>query len=88
MAGKSTRNRLEHGAAEIDRYRRIAHDSAAIERLLVDLFLDAHGKPPNEIALDLDATDEPRTPAKGTATRKGGSFMATTTATATCRSMS
>ena len=27
--------------------------------LLVDLFLDAHGKPPKEIVLDLDATDDP-----------------------------
>ena len=39
LAGKSTLNRLEHGAAEADRYRRIAHDGAAIEALFVDLFL-------------------------------------------------
>lgn len=32
---------------------------AAIERLLVDRSLDAHGKPLNEIALDPDATDDP-----------------------------
>ena len=42
LAGKSTLNRLEHGAAGADRYRRIAHDGAAIEALFVDLFLDAH----------------------------------------------
>ena len=59
LAGKSTLNRLEHGTAVLDRYRRIAHQPAAIERLLVDLSLDAHGKPPKEIVLDLDATDDP-----------------------------
>lgn len=59
LAGKSTLNRLEHGTAEIDRYRRIAHEPAAIERLFVDLFLDAHAAPPKEIVLDLDATDDP-----------------------------
>lgn len=59
LAGKSTLNRLEHGTASIDRYRRIAHDPASIERLFVELFLDAHGKPPREIVLDLDATDDP-----------------------------
>ena len=59
LAGKSTLNRLEHGAAEADRYRRIAHDGAAIEALFVDLFLDAHAQAPKEIVLDLDATDDP-----------------------------
>ena len=59
LAGKSTLNRLEHGAAGADRYRRIAHDGAAIEALFVDLFLDAHDRPPKEIVLDLDATDDP-----------------------------
>jgi hypothetical protein len=59
LAGKSTLNRLEHGTAAIDRYRRIAHEPPLIERLFVDLFLDAHGKPPKEVVLDLDATDDP-----------------------------
>jgi hypothetical protein len=59
LAGKSTLNRLEHGAAAADRYRRIAHDGAAIEALFVDLFLDAHDRAPKEIVLDLDATDDP-----------------------------
>jgi hypothetical protein len=35
LAGKSMLNRLEHGTATIDRYRRIAHDPPAIERLFV-----------------------------------------------------
>ncbi len=59
LAGKSTLNRLEHGTAGIDRYRRIAHEPPAIERLFVDFFLDAHAKPPKQIVLDLDATDDP-----------------------------
>src|SRR5919106_149521 len=59
LAGKSTLNRLEHGTAGTDRYRKIGHDGAAIERLLVDLFLDAHRTPPKRIVLDLDATDDP-----------------------------
>ena len=44
LAGKSTLNRLEHGARGADRYRRIAHDGAAIEALFVDLFLEAHAR--------------------------------------------
>lgn len=61
LAGKSTLNRLEHAPPEGKkmRYHKIGHDGAAIERLLVDLFLDAHKKPPREIVLDLDATDDP-----------------------------
>jgi hypothetical protein len=60
LAGKSTLNRLEHApAAEPSRYHKIGHDTAAIERLFVELFLDAHPKPPKQIILDLDATDDP-----------------------------
>jgi hypothetical protein len=60
LAGKSTLNRLEHApASALDRYRRIGHDPRAIEGLFVDLFLEAHGKPPERIVLDLDATDDP-----------------------------
>ena len=43
LAGKSNLNRLEHAAlTPDDHYRRIGHDPDAIERLLGDLFLDAH----------------------------------------------
>lgn len=63
LAGKSTLNRLElSGAtiAEAERYKKIAVDHAAVDRLLVDLFLQAHATaPPTEIVLDLDATDDP-----------------------------
>ena len=60
LAGKSTLNRLEHApAAALDRYHRVGHDPRAIEGLFVDLFLEAHAKPPERIILDLDATDDP-----------------------------
>ena len=59
LAGKSTLNRLELSRAELSRYHKIGHDVAAIEALLVDLFLDAHSAPPTQIILDLDATDDP-----------------------------
>jgi Transposase DDE domain group 1 len=59
LAGKSTLNRLEHASAGPSRYHRIGHDTAAIEGLFVDLFLDSHQMPPKQIILDLDATDDP-----------------------------
>jgi hypothetical protein len=59
VAGKSTLNRLELSRDEVRRYHKISHDGAAIERLLVDLFLEAHEQAPEEIVLDLDATDDP-----------------------------
>jgi hypothetical protein len=59
LAGKSTLNRLELSRDEPTRYARIAADTAAIEALFVDLFLDAHAKAPAQITLDLDATDDP-----------------------------
>jgi hypothetical protein len=59
LAGKSTLNRLELSREEPTRYHKISYDAAAIEGLFVDLFLDAHGAPPPQITLDLDATDDP-----------------------------
>jgi hypothetical protein len=59
VAGKATLNRLELSKAEPSRYKKIAHDGAAIETLFVDLFLDSHKAAPKEIILDLDATDDP-----------------------------
>lgn len=60
LAGKSTLNRLELSVAEqFTRYHRIGHDPEAIERLFVDLFLEAHHRAPRQIVLDLDATDDP-----------------------------
>ena len=59
VAGKSTLNRLELSRPEPTRYHKIAHDEAAIERLFVELFLEAHANPPKQVVLDLDATDDP-----------------------------
>src|SRR5713101_6747334 len=59
VAGKSTLNRLELSREAATRYHKIAHDRAAIENLFVTLFLEAHKTAPQEIILDLDATDDP-----------------------------
>src|SRR5437773_3547762 len=62
LAGKSTLNRLEltgHEAFSTDRYKKIGRDDAAIDRFMVDHFLEAHEKPPLQIILDADATDDP-----------------------------
>jgi Transposase DDE domain group 1 len=59
LAGKSTLNRLELSRPEPTRYHKISYDTAAIEGLFVDLFLDAHSVAPPQITLDLDATDDP-----------------------------
>src|ERR1700694_1827099 len=59
VAGKSTLNRLELGRLEPTRYHKISHNPIAIKRLMVDVFLEAHDRPPSEIILDLDATDDP-----------------------------
>jgi hypothetical protein len=59
VAGKSTLNRLELSRPVATRYHKISHDPAAIEALFVTLFLEAHRRPPKQIVLDLDATDDP-----------------------------
>ncbi len=62
LAGKSTLNRLELtpvGADRASRYKKITADSRRIEDLFVELFLQAYERPPTQIVLDLDATDNP-----------------------------
>ena len=62
LAGKSTLNRMELGAAKLgerERYKKILLDEAAVDRMLVELFLQAQREPPKEIVLDLDSTDIP-----------------------------
>jgi len=59
VAGKSTLNRLELSRPEPSKYHKIGHDGAAIEVLLVQVFVEAHKRPPSQIVLDLDATDDP-----------------------------
>src|ERR1039457_1604347 len=60
LAGKSTRNRMELGEAKLaekERYKKIILDEGAVDRMLVDIFLQAQGEVPKEIVLDLDRTD-------------------------------
>jgi Transposase DDE domain group 1 len=59
VAGKSTLNRLELSCPEATRYHKISHEAAGIEALFVTLFLESFRAPPEEIMLDLDATDDP-----------------------------
>ena len=62
LAGKSTLNRLELTATTVgatERYKKITVDHDAIDRVFVDLFVQAHPTAPAEIVLDLDATDDP-----------------------------
>jgi hypothetical protein len=61
-AGKSTLNRLELSRPEdaaSHRYKKVFLDPDAVDRLLVDVFLESHAAPPEEIVLDLDTTDFP-----------------------------
>ena len=62
LAGKSTLNRLEltgEVVSEEERYKKIVMDQEAVDRMLVEVFLQAHRDAPQEIVLDLDATDDP-----------------------------
>ena len=62
LASSSTLNRLELGTPEQagqDRYKRIVGDTRRLDALLVEQFLDSHGEAPEEIVLDVDATDDP-----------------------------
>ena len=62
LASSSTLNRLELSeptTAPSHRYRKIAGDPDALDRLLVDVFVESYAAPPREIWLDLDATDDP-----------------------------
>jgi hypothetical protein len=69
LAGKSTLNRLELTAPDYDgssrekesgkpETKKIVVDPESIDALLVDLFLEAHQQAPEQIVLDLDATDD------------------------------
>jgi len=61
-AGKSTLNRLEltpKEATEEARYKKIVMREAAVDELLVELYIQAQPQKPERIVLDLDATDDP-----------------------------
>ena len=62
LAGKSTLNRLELTRADAgpgEKYKKIVMNPEAIDRLMVDHFMDAQQEAPLQIILDLDATDDP-----------------------------
>lgn len=62
LAGKSTLNRLELTKADAtsqERYKKIVMHEEKIDRWMVQVFIDAHASVPDEIVLDLDATDDP-----------------------------
>lgn len=61
LAGKSTLNRLEltkAGASPAERYKKIEVQEDAVDQILLDVFLQAHDEAPEEIIIDLDATDD------------------------------
>ncbi len=60
LAGKSTLNRLELAAKHVPddaRYHKITYEADAIDKLLIDLFIEAQETPPEKIIIDLDPTD-------------------------------
>ena len=62
LAGKSSLNRLELSPSDSplnDRYHKITYSTEALDRLLVEIFLEAHKRAPCQIVLDLDVTDTP-----------------------------
>src|SRR5260370_28133965 len=62
VGGKLTMNPLDlrgPAASRKERYKKIVLDHGDVDRLLVQVFLEAHQEAPQEIILDLDATDDP-----------------------------
>ena len=62
LAGRCRLNRLELTGAEVDeqeRYKKIAMDPNRIDGWMVDAFVESHESAPEEMVLDLDATDDP-----------------------------
>lgn len=62
LAGKSTLNRLELTSPDADeksRYKKIVVHPEKVDHLFVDIFLKSHNKEPEQIILDVDATDDP-----------------------------
>lgn len=60
LASSVTLGRIENGSPGLsreDRYRRIHLDQDKVDQLLIDLLVEAHDTPPEEVVLDLDATD-------------------------------
>ena len=58
LAGKSTLNRMEL-VGRSERYHKIGYAAESIDRLLSDLYIESHAAMPEQVVLDLDATDIP-----------------------------
>ncbi|MDP6552195.1 MAG: IS1380 family transposase [Planctomycetota bacterium] len=62
LASSSTLNRLELSTGkemESERYKKIVANESAMDKLLLDVFVESHGRRPARVWLDLDATDDP-----------------------------
>jgi len=62
LAGKSTLNRLELTPARANsksRYKKITVDRQAVADFFIHVFLQLQAQKPDQIVLDLDATDDP-----------------------------
>lgn len=62
LAGKSTLNRLELTPAHASKkstYKKITLAEESVDKLLVDVFLESYAEIPEQIILDVDATDDP-----------------------------
>jgi len=59
LAGKSTLNRLELGNGTEHRYKKITFWKQGIDELMVSVFIESQPHAPEEITLDVDATDLP-----------------------------
>jgi hypothetical protein len=59
LAGKSTLNRLELSDGTPNRYKKITFWKDSLDELLVQVFLESYATAPEEIVLDVDATDFP-----------------------------
>ena len=59
LAGKSTLNRLELSDGTPNRYKKITFWKTGIDELLVKVFVESYASAPEEIVLDVDATDFP-----------------------------
>jgi len=59
LAGKSTLNRLELSDGTPNRYKKITFWKDGIDELLVKVFVESQTSAPEEIILDVDATDFP-----------------------------
>ncbi len=62
LASPSTLNRMEMADPELaadHRYKRIVVDEVAVDELMLSVFVESFETPPEELWLDLDATDDP-----------------------------